>query len=116
LFLDSLPGQLEAIHLASEKTSGPDLEHAAQRLKSAVGNFAARPAFQAALRLEQIARQGDLERVRGAMGALDFEIHRLQLALEEWSGPAEATGRAATPSPPPEPPGAPNSSLTPGLG
>jgi CheY-like chemotaxis protein len=116
LFLDSLPGQLEAIHLAAEKTPGPDLEHAAQRLKSAVGNFAARPACAAALRLEQIARQGDLEPVREAMGALDFETHRLQLALEEWSGQTEATGRAATPFPPPEAPGASNSSLTPGLG
>jgi signal transduction histidine kinase/CheY-like chemotaxis protein len=116
LFLDSLPRLLEAINLAAEKTPGPDLEHAVQRLKSAVGNFAARPAFAAALRLEQIARQGDLEPVREAMGALDFEIHRLQLALEEWLGQTEATGRTATAFPPPKAPGALNSGLTPGLG
>jgi len=115
LFLDSLPGQLEAIHLAAEKTPGPELEHAAQRLKSAVGNFAARPACEAALRLEQVARQGDRERVRETMGALDFEIHRLQLALQEWLGQAEPTDAASGPFPPPEAPDASNSPLPPGL-
>jgi hypothetical protein len=49
------------------------------------------------------------------MGALDFEIHRLQLALQEWLGQAEPTDAASGPFPPPEAPDASNSPLPPGL-
>src|ERR1019366_3566370 len=59
LFLEDLPHQMEAIHAAAENTRGQELERAAHRLKSSVGNFAARPAFDAAFHLETVARQGE---------------------------------------------------------
>ena len=85
LFLNDLPHQMEAVHKAAEKTQGYDLERAAHRLKGSVGNFAAKPAFEAAYHLEKIARQGDLGKVPEAVGALESEIERLQLALEKWA-------------------------------
>jgi signal transduction histidine kinase/CheY-like chemotaxis protein/HPt (histidine-containing phosphotransfer) domain-containing protein len=88
LFLDDLPHQMEAIHAAAENTGGQELERAAHRLKSSVGNFAARPAFDAAFHLETVARQGEHAQFPEAVGTLESEIHRLQVALEEW----KATG------------------------
>ena len=103
LFLDDLPKQLEAIHSAVEQHQGHDLERLAHRLKGSVGNFAAKPAFEAASRLEQIARQGDFSQVTPAVNVLESEIRRLQSALEKWAHiPAQNDG-AGFPmvSPPP---------------
>ena len=58
LFLDDLPQQMEAIHHSVDKKQNHDLERLAHRLKGSVGNFAAKPAFEAALCLEKIGRQG----------------------------------------------------------
>jgi two-component system sensor histidine kinase/response regulator len=85
LFLDDLPHQMEAIRRAAEKTQSCDLERAAHRLKGSVGNFAAKPAFEAAFHLEKISRQGDLDKVPEALGTLESEIERLQLTLEKWA-------------------------------
>jgi two-component system sensor histidine kinase/response regulator len=105
LFLEDLPKQMEAIHLAVEKKQGHDLERLAHRLKGSVGNFAAKPAFQAALRLEQIARQGDFEQIPAAMGGFECEMRRLESALQEWAQKSsEMNGPTASlSSPPPEP-------------
>jgi hypothetical protein len=46
-----------------------------------VGNFAARPAFEAALKLEMIGREGSLAHAEEAYAALEKEIERLQPAL-----------------------------------
>ena len=92
LFLEDLPRQMKAIHLAAENAEQHDLEQAAHRLKSSVGNFAARSAFEAAFHLETVARQGEVAQFPEAVGALESEIHRLQLALEKWEDTAEASG------------------------
>jgi HPt (histidine-containing phosphotransfer) domain-containing protein len=85
LFLDDLPQQMEAIHQAAEKTQRYDLERAAHQLKDSLGNFAAKPAIEAAFHLEKIAGQGDLDKVPEALGALESEIERLQVTLEKWA-------------------------------
>ena len=85
LFLDDLPQQMEAIHRAVDNKQEHDLERLAHRLKGSVGNFAAKPAFEAAFHLERIARQGDLKQAPQAVDALEYEIRRLQSALEEWA-------------------------------
>ena len=85
LFLDDLPIQMKAIYNAAEKMQGPDLERLAHRLKGSVGNFAAKPAFDAAFRLERAARRGEFEHVPSAVDALAHEIKRLQNALEDWA-------------------------------
>jgi len=105
LFLDDLPPQMEAIHRAVEKKQTHDLERLAHRLKGSVGNFAAKPAFEAAFRLEKIARQGDLKQASQAVDALVCEISRLRTALEKWAhNPPgnEGTDSPLAPPPPPE--------------
>jgi CheY-like chemotaxis protein len=85
MFLNDLPLQMEAIHLAAEKKQGHDLESLTRRLRGSLGNFAAKPAFGAALQLEGIARRGDSEQIQPAMEALDREIERVQAALKDWT-------------------------------
>ncbi len=114
LFLDNLPQQMEAIHRAVDKAQNHDLERLAHRLKGSVGNFAAKPAFEAAFRLEKIARQGDSKQVPQAMDALEYEIRRLQGALEEWAHKPSGNDDAGLPLAPPPPPAASNSDLTSG--
>ena len=116
LFLDDLPHQLEAIHRAAEKNQGNELERTAHRLKSSVGNFAAKPAFKAAFHLEKIAREGDFEQFPRAVTALDAEIERLRLALEEWAEKPSDSPDDIVASPPPEAPGAAESGLGAGPG
>src|ERR1039458_8576868 len=53
LFLEDLPQQMEAIRHAVNPPQAHDLERLAHRLKGSVGNFAAKPAFQAAFQLEK---------------------------------------------------------------
>jgi signal transduction histidine kinase/CheY-like chemotaxis protein/ligand-binding sensor domain-containing protein len=95
LFLDDLPKQMQAIRQAAKKTQSYDLERAAHRLKGSVGNFAAKPAFEAAFQLEKIARQGDLDKVPEALSALESQIARLQLALEKWEDTPPGVGPPA---------------------
>ncbi len=107
LFLEDLPQQLQAIHRAADQMQNRDLERLAHRLKGSVGNFAAKPAFEAAFHLETIARQGDAQQFPQAVEALENEIRRLRGALEEWTPqPSEREG-ADLPFPAPPPPPAP---------
>jgi CheY-like chemotaxis protein len=84
LFLDDLPHQMEAIHRAVDQQQNHELERLARRLKTSVGNFAAKPAFEAAVRLENIGCEGDFTKAPGALKALEHEIRRLRDALEAW--------------------------------
>jgi len=59
------------------------LGRAAHTLKGSVGNFAAPAAFDAALKLELIAHEGDLTQAEEACARLQEEIERLYPALEE---------------------------------
>jgi two-component system, sensor histidine kinase and response regulator len=111
LFLDDLPQQMHAIHQAVEKGQAHDLERLTHRLKGSVGNFAAKPAFEAALQLEKIARQGDLQQFPQAVRALDFEMERLQNALEKWVANPDIQDFPGFSIPPPQSPGGSNSGL-----
>jgi CheY-like chemotaxis protein len=116
LFLDDLPHQMEALHQAVDKLQGHDLERLAHRLKSSLGNFAAKPSFEAALRLEKIGCQGDLKQAPQALGVLEYEVQRLRSALEEWAHRADGNDRVGLPLAPPLPPAALNSDVTSGCG
>jgi HPt (histidine-containing phosphotransfer) domain-containing protein len=85
MFLNDLPQQMEAIHLAVDNRQDHELERLAHRLKASVGNFAAKPAFEAAFRLEKVALHGDLKLALQAVDVLEYEIRRLRGALEEWA-------------------------------
>ena len=94
LFLDALPSELQAIHHAVDKKLGHELERTVHRLKGGVGNFAAKPAFDAASQLEDIARSGDWERVPATLETLEHEIQRLEYALREWTNNPDQNGVA----------------------
>ena len=50
---------------------------AAHSLKGGVGSFAAKPTYEAALRLEMMGHNGDLSHARDAYAALEAELSRL---------------------------------------
>ena len=62
---------------------GGKLEDAAHALKGAAGNLKAKAVYQAALRLEESGRAGDLERADERFRLLESELERLERALIE---------------------------------
>lgn len=84
LFMDECPRALAEMQDAIERGDAVKLESAAHALKGSVGNFGARAAVEAAFRLEQMGRAGELgdakEVLRGlqtALAALSTELARL---------------------------------------
>jgi HPt (histidine-containing phosphotransfer) domain-containing protein len=100
VFLDDLPEQLAALHRAVDNMQNRDLERLAHRLKGSVGNFAAKPAFEAAFRLEKIACQGNSQQISQAADALEYEIQRLRDALQGWAHKPSGNGGTDSPLPP----------------
>jgi HPt (histidine-containing phosphotransfer) domain-containing protein len=72
-----LPELQEAVSNCDSKA----LEHAAHALKGLVGEFYARPAFEAALRLETSGRNGNLEGIEEEYDVFKTEIERLKASL-----------------------------------
>ena len=62
LFLTDLPEMLTSLREAVTAGDANAIERAAHRLKGSVGNFAAQPAFEAALKLEVLGRDGRLSK------------------------------------------------------
>ena len=114
LFLDDLPHQMEAIHRAVDQQQDHELERLARRLKTSVGNFAAKPAFEAAVRLENIGCEGDFTQAPGALNALEHEIRRLREALEALVANPLGNDPAPLSLPPPPPLATSNSGPIPG--
>ena len=87
-FLNSSPRLLSNAQNALRCGDAKSLETAAHALKSSVINFAARAAVGAALKLERIARQGDLQEAESASRAVEEEVGRVRLALADlgWAG------------------------------
>ena len=82
LFLDNCPKMLGEVRQAIDLADDKMLERTAHTLKGAVGNFEARDAFEAALKLETMGREGDLEGARLAFADLEAQLQRLRPALE----------------------------------
>ena len=81
LFFDDYPRLLNQIKESIAKSDGDSLEKAAHSLKGSVGNFAAREAFDAALALEKLGREGNFGSAERACDRLEAEIDRLRIAL-----------------------------------
>jgi CheY-like chemotaxis protein len=81
LFSECCPSLLEEIRSALTGQDCRRLERAAYALRSAVSNFHARAASDAALRLERIGREGDLSLAESAVQDLIDELERLKPAL-----------------------------------
>jgi len=83
LFQGEWPRMRDEIWQAIAERNLKALARAAHTLKGSVGNFAAPAAFDAALKLELMAHEGDLTQSEEACARLQEEIERLYPALEE---------------------------------
>lgn len=81
LFLENHTEQMDQIRDAIAQGDSKSLEHAAHTLKGSVGNFGAKPAYDAAFSLEKIGRAGDLAPAETAYVVLEREITNLSNAL-----------------------------------
>ena len=83
LFLETCPGMMAEIEKALAEKDAKALERAAHALKGSVSNFFAREAVEAALRLETMGRNGDLEGGEEAFRDLEEKIAGLKPALSD---------------------------------
>jgi len=81
LFLEDCPRLLSDVQEAVACGDSQALARAAHAVKGSVANFTARDAFEAALALETIARDGDMARAERACAVLERKIKRLSSAL-----------------------------------
>jgi PAS domain S-box-containing protein len=86
LFLDDCPKLLDGVRGAVERGDARGLERAAHKLKGTVANFSARAAYDAALRLEVMGREGHLEQARETLGRLDSALQELRPVLLNLCG------------------------------
>jgi two-component system, sensor histidine kinase and response regulator len=87
IFLDEYPKHLSDIREAIERDDSIALEHAAHTAKGALSYFSSGVAVQAALRLQQMGVQGDLQ------GALDI-LADLTQSIEQFKPSLTEFGRA----------------------
>jgi two-component system sensor histidine kinase/response regulator len=88
LFVGNSPHLMEDIRKGVKEHDARAVEKAAHALKGSVANFAAQAAFDAALRLEEIGRSGDLAVAAVALENLEREITRLTPALAKVAADA----------------------------
>jgi len=81
VFLGECPRLLETIRRAIAAGDTPNLKIAAHSLKGAIDNFALQSAYDAALRLEMLARVGNLAEAEPACARLQQEMERLMPAV-----------------------------------
>jgi CheY-like chemotaxis protein/HPt (histidine-containing phosphotransfer) domain-containing protein len=81
LFLEHCPRWLADVRRAATQGDGPKLKAAAHAIKGSLGSLAAGDAYEAALRLETMGREGKLEDAEEACQALEDEISRIRPAL-----------------------------------
>src|SRR5206468_10096 len=90
LFLGKLPEYLASLRQALSAADHESLRRTAHTLKGHVAAFSA-GAAQAALRLEELAKEGQLDAAEEALAKLGREIDRLKPALKAWSGGADGS-------------------------
>ena len=83
MFVDQCPDALAEVHRAVESNDSDALQNAAHSLKGSVGNFGAKAAFEAALRLEMMGRHHDLGDSSQALADLDSALEVLQPRLSK---------------------------------
>ena len=77
------PKLVHEVRVAVEAADAALVTRAAHTLKGAVSNFGARAAADAALRLEQMGRAGDLSHASPALATLEMEMSALMRELEK---------------------------------
>jgi HPt (histidine-containing phosphotransfer) domain-containing protein len=82
LFLDDYPKSLIELREAIDAGDAKRVERTAHGLKGSVSNFGARPAVDAALRLETMGRAQKLVEVERVLQALELALAALRPELE----------------------------------
>ena len=85
MFFEQTPKLLSTMGEAIRQGDRGELERTAHSLKSSVGHFGARRAFELALKLETMGHDGELNAAEEVFRRLEKEIERLRDALAEWS-------------------------------
>jgi two-component system sensor histidine kinase/response regulator len=78
------PTLIDQIRDGIESNDAEKIRIAAHTIKSMVGNFCAPPAFEAALHMETLGRNGDLAACVAGMTSLENEVKRLQQELRKF--------------------------------
>jgi signal transduction histidine kinase/CheY-like chemotaxis protein len=86
LFLEDYPKTMAEIGEAIGEGDPGRLHRAAHALKGSVGNFGASAAFDGALRLEMLGKDGELGGAGAVYASLVDEMERLRKALDDFSG------------------------------
>jgi signal transduction histidine kinase/DNA-binding response OmpR family regulator/HPt (histidine-containing phosphotransfer) domain-containing protein/HAMP domain-containing protein len=77
-FLTQVPAQIQALRTALKQGDGETVERRAHTLKGAAANLSANQVAAAALRLEQVGREGNLSAGKEALAELKDEVTRLK--------------------------------------
>ncbi len=85
LFLETCPAQMTAVHTALAQRNAAALQCSAHALKGSLSIFGAQAAYEAAARLERLARAGELDQAEQAWLALEEAINQLQPFLTAWA-------------------------------
>ena len=88
LFLEEYPKLLASIRSAMQSGDPVGVERNAHSLKGSVGNFGAERAYQAALQLEMLGRQNQLEAGPEALQTLEAALESLRPELAELTSVA----------------------------
>ncbi|MGH9438307.1 MAG: response regulator, partial [Terriglobia bacterium] len=96
LFLEDYPKRLSLLRQALSLSDAREIAAQAHTLKGSVGNFGARLAVEAALRVERVAREGDLKRAEEAIQLLEAALNQLKPVLSNFAGKFAKTSPANT--------------------
>ena len=81
IFLSEYPALIQDIRIALAKGDPEALERSAHSLKGSVANFEAKPAVEAALKLEAMGRARKLDRAKAALTELEAILDALHPEL-----------------------------------
>ncbi len=81
IYIESTPAQLEELRKAIKRRDASTIRQLAHTLKGAVGNFGQGPAWQAAVRLETMGREGKFDGIDQAGIELEAALEQVRLAL-----------------------------------
>lgn len=90
VFLDDYPVRLEEVRAAVTSGEADALRRAAHTIKGAVGTFSEIGAYEAALRLETMGREGDLGDAGVVLATLEGELRSIREVLEHLADTAAA--------------------------
>ncbi len=82
IFNEDYPKQLRKIKIAIKEGDGPLLRNAAHTIKGSISTFCAKRAFDLALKLEMMGREGDLSGADEGYVKLEKAVEELKNALD----------------------------------